>query len=59
MADLFRRINAGDPRITIPRVHHSLTTRRVITLEFVEGMSYAEFLEKGTQEAKNKAGQTI
>lgn len=59
MADLFRRINAGDPRVTIPRVHHSLTTRRVITLEFIEGMSYAEFLEKGTQEAKNKAGQTI
>ncbi len=59
MADLFRRINAGDPRITIPRVYHSLTTRRIITLEFVEGMSYAEFLEKGTQEAKNKAGQTI
>jgi predicted unusual protein kinase regulating ubiquinone biosynthesis (AarF/ABC1/UbiB family) len=59
MADVFRRINAGDPDITIPRVHHSLTTRRVITLEFIEGMSYAEFLEKGTQEAKNKAGQTI
>lgn len=59
MADLFRRINAGDPQITIPRVYHSLTTRRVITLEFIEGMSYAEFLEKGTQEAKNKAGQTI
>ena len=59
MADLFRRINASDPSITIPRVYHSLTTRRVITLEFIEGMSYAEFLEKGTQEAKNKAGQTI
>ena len=59
MADLFRRLNAGDARVTIPRVHHSLTTRRVITLEFIEGMSYAEFLEKGTQEAKNKAGQTI
>ena len=59
MADVFRRINAGDPQVTIPRVYHSLTTRRVITLEFIEGMSYAEFVEKGTQEAKNKAGEAI
>ncbi len=59
MADLFRRINEDDPDVYIPRIHHSLTTRRVITLEFVEGMGYAEFCEKASQEAKNRAGLTM
>lgn len=59
MADTFRRMNGGDPEISIPRVHHSLTTRRVLTLEFMEGMGYAEFCEKASQEARNRAGTTI
>jgi predicted unusual protein kinase regulating ubiquinone biosynthesis (AarF/ABC1/UbiB family) len=59
MADLFRRINADDPRVFVPAVHHSLTTRRVITLEYVHGMGYAEFCEKASQEARNRAGLTI
>jgi predicted unusual protein kinase regulating ubiquinone biosynthesis (AarF/ABC1/UbiB family) len=59
MADVFRRINREDPDVVIPRVYHSLTTRRVITLEMVEGRSYAEFCETASQEEKNKAGITI
>lgn len=59
MADLFRRMIAGDEDVYIPRVHHSLTTRRVITLELVDGMSYAEFCERGSQEAKDRAGHAI
>ncbi len=59
MADLFRRLNADDERCYVPRIHHSLTTRRVITLEFVEGQSYADFCATASQEAKNRAGLTI
>src|SRR6185437_6974672 len=59
MADVFRRINRDDPRVYIPRVHHSLTTRRVLTLELVGGQGYAEFLETASQEEKNRAGITI
>jgi predicted unusual protein kinase regulating ubiquinone biosynthesis (AarF/ABC1/UbiB family) len=59
MADLFRRLNAGDDEVHIPRIHHSLTTRRVITLDFVEGQSYADFCKTASQEAKNRAGKTI
>jgi predicted unusual protein kinase regulating ubiquinone biosynthesis (AarF/ABC1/UbiB family) len=59
MADVFRRINKDDPNVVIPRVYHSLTTRRVITLELIQGKSYAEFCETATQEEKNKAGITI
>jgi predicted unusual protein kinase regulating ubiquinone biosynthesis (AarF/ABC1/UbiB family) len=59
MSDVFRRINASDPDILIPEVHHSLTTRRVITTDFCDGMGYAEFCQNGSQEARNRAGQTI
>jgi hypothetical protein len=59
MAELFRRMNAGDPDIYVPRIHHGLTTRRVITLEFAEGMSYAEFCAGGSQEARNRAGLAL
>jgi predicted unusual protein kinase regulating ubiquinone biosynthesis (AarF/ABC1/UbiB family) len=59
MADVFRRINRDDPRVVIPRVHHSLTTRRVLTLEMIGGQSYAEFIETASQEEKNQAGITI
>ena len=59
MVDVFRRINAKDPAVYVPRVHHSLTTRRVLTLELVGGQSYAEFVKTASQDAKNRAGVTI
>jgi predicted unusual protein kinase regulating ubiquinone biosynthesis (AarF/ABC1/UbiB family) len=59
MADLFRRLNAGDPDMYVPRVHHSLSTRRVLTLEYVEGVGYADVCKDASQEARNRAGMTI
>jgi len=59
MGDLFRRINAEDPDVVIPRIHHSLTTRRVLTTDFVDGISYQELCATGDQAARNRAGQTI
>ncbi len=58
-ADAFRRIHQDDPEIVIPRVHHSLTTRRVLTLDFIEGQDYATFCAEASQADKNAAGQTI
>jgi predicted unusual protein kinase regulating ubiquinone biosynthesis (AarF/ABC1/UbiB family) len=59
MTELFRRIHRGDDAIIIPRVHHSLTTKRVITTDFVPGSSYADFVKNAPQEARNKAGVAI
>ena len=59
MADTFRRISHGDPDVVIPRVHHSLTTRRVITLEYIDGKSYQEFCQTASQEERNRAGIAI
>jgi predicted unusual protein kinase regulating ubiquinone biosynthesis (AarF/ABC1/UbiB family) len=58
-ADTFRRIHEGDAEIVIPRVHHSLTTRRVLTCELIDGVDYATFCESASEDDKNAAGQTI
>lgn len=57
--DIFRRIHAGDPQIIIPRIHHSLTTKRVLTTELLGGSSYAEFVAKAPLEERSTAGITI
>lgn len=59
MADVFRRIHEGHPGIHIPRVHHDLTRRRVLTTELLGGASYADFCKTATQEQRNRAGMTI
>ena len=58
-SETFRRIHQDDADIVIPRVHHSLTTRRVLTLELIGGQDYATFVSTASQEEKNKAGETI
>ena len=59
MADTFRRMNRDVPGVVIPRVHHSLSTRRVLTAELIGGQTYKEFCETASQEARNQAGVTI
>jgi predicted unusual protein kinase regulating ubiquinone biosynthesis (AarF/ABC1/UbiB family) len=58
-ADVFRRIHAGDTDIVIPLVHHSLTTRRVLTTQLQGGVDYATFCKTASQDDKNAAGATI
>lgn len=59
MADIFRKIHADDPEIVIPEVHHSLTTRRVLTCQLIGGQDYAKFCATASQEDKDAAGKTI
>lgn len=58
-ADTFRRIHVDDPEIVIPRVHHSLTTRRVLTCDMMGGVDYATFCAEASKEDRNAAGKTI
>ncbi|MBW2453438.1 MAG: AarF/ABC1/UbiB kinase family protein [Deltaproteobacteria bacterium] len=58
-ADLFRRIHHADPEIVIPRVHQSLSTRRVLTAEQMGGIGYEEFCATASQEQRNRSGMTI
>jgi predicted unusual protein kinase regulating ubiquinone biosynthesis (AarF/ABC1/UbiB family) len=59
MADVFRRIHRGDPDIVIPRVHQSLSTKRVLTAELIGGRGYAEFCEHATKEERDRSGLAI
>ncbi|MDP8999601.1 MAG: AarF/ABC1/UbiB kinase family protein [Myxococcota bacterium] len=57
--DTFRRVHEGDCEITIPRVFHSLSTKRVLTMELMGGVDYAEFCEHASQKDRDDAGETL
>ncbi len=59
MADTFRRVHAADEEIVIPKVHHSLTTRRVLTCELIGGVDYSTFCERAPQADRNAAAMTV
>jgi predicted unusual protein kinase regulating ubiquinone biosynthesis (AarF/ABC1/UbiB family) len=58
-ADEFRRMHADDRDIIVPRVVHSLSTKRVLTLELIGGVDYATFAERAPQADRNAAGETL
>jgi predicted unusual protein kinase regulating ubiquinone biosynthesis (AarF/ABC1/UbiB family) len=50
----FRRLLADDPEVVVPRVHRALTTRHVLTMEFLEGYPIQDVLAPGVdQELKD------
>ena len=57
--DTFRRIHVEDADVVVPRVHHSLTTRRVLTTDLIGGEDYATFAARASQDERNLAGATI
>jgi predicted unusual protein kinase regulating ubiquinone biosynthesis (AarF/ABC1/UbiB family) len=50
---------AGHPFITIPLVDPATSSRRVLTTEWVEGMSWLEFESTATASARRRAGESI
>ena len=58
-ADVFRKIHADDPHIVIPRIVHSLSTKRVLTCELIGGVDYATFCANAPQSDRNAAGETL
>ena len=49
--ELFRKLYADDDEVTIPRVIHERTTRRVITLGYVDGYKIRDILAPGLDQA--------
>ncbi len=43
--ETIRRNFAGDPAVIVPRVYHEYTTRRVLTMELVEGIKITKVAE--------------
>jgi predicted unusual protein kinase regulating ubiquinone biosynthesis (AarF/ABC1/UbiB family) len=57
--EAFRRVHKDDDEIVIPRVFHSLSTKRVLTLELLGGIDYADFCAQSSQDDRNAAGETL
>ncbi len=58
-ADLFRRAHVGDPDIVVPTVVHSLSSKRVLTLELIGGVDYATFAARAPKADRDAAGATL
>jgi predicted unusual protein kinase regulating ubiquinone biosynthesis (AarF/ABC1/UbiB family) len=59
MADTFRRMHAHDRDVVIPRIHQSLSTRRVLTAEMIGGVGYAELCADADQAQRDRSGLAI
>jgi predicted unusual protein kinase regulating ubiquinone biosynthesis (AarF/ABC1/UbiB family) len=49
----------GHPFVSLPDVVPELSTRAVITTEWVDGLSWNDFVAQATPEAKQRAGESI
>jgi predicted unusual protein kinase regulating ubiquinone biosynthesis (AarF/ABC1/UbiB family) len=50
---------AGHPFVTIPTVDRATSTKRVLTTEWVDGLSWAEFESSAAPLARQRAGESI
>ncbi len=57
--DLFRRLTSDVPQIVVPRVFHALSSRRVLTTQYLAGRSYEQFCSQAGQDQRNTAGRVI
>lgn len=58
-AEKFRTMHEGDEDIVIPKIFHSLSSKRVLTAELIGGDDYATFCANASQEERNKTSATI
>lgn len=58
-AATFRKIHEGDDDIVIPKVFHSLSSRRVLTCELIGGDDYGTFCARASQADRDRASATI
>lgn len=55
----FRRLFADSPGVSIPKVLHAFSTRRVLTTELSDRMGFYDFCDRASQAAKNRAAEHI
>jgi predicted unusual protein kinase regulating ubiquinone biosynthesis (AarF/ABC1/UbiB family) len=55
----FGEIFAGHPWVRVPRLIPELSTRKLLTTEWVDGMSFEEFRRTASPATKQRAGEVI
>lgn len=56
---LFREAFRDDPAVLIPRTHPAASNRDVLTMDFIEGKSFADFRDTASPDARNRAAFAI
>lgn len=56
---MFQRIHEEDAAIVIPKVHHALSSRRVLTTDLIGGVDYQTFCRDAPAEDRDLAAQTV
>lgn len=57
--EAFKQIFEGHSGILVPKVYKSYSSKKIITTEFVDGLSFDVFLKTSTQYERNQAGRNI
>jgi predicted unusual protein kinase regulating ubiquinone biosynthesis (AarF/ABC1/UbiB family) len=57
--EAFRQAFADDPDVLVPKVFAEASTDAVLTMEFVEGRRYEDFLATASQAERDRAGLVI
>jgi predicted unusual protein kinase regulating ubiquinone biosynthesis (AarF/ABC1/UbiB family) len=55
----FEQLFAGHPWVRVPRLVPEFSTRRLLTTEWVEGISFDEFRRTASPDTKQRAGEVI
>ena len=55
----FASLFSGNPRMAVPSVVPALSTRRILTTEWVEGERFQAFRDRASQHEKDQAGEVI
>jgi predicted unusual protein kinase regulating ubiquinone biosynthesis (AarF/ABC1/UbiB family) len=55
----FKTAFADVPWLVIPQVHSDYTTKKVLTMEYIKGLRFSEFIASATQPEKNEAGKRM
>ncbi len=55
----FRKLYQNDPHIKVARVFEGYSTGKVLTSEFIPGLSLSQFRGKATEAEKNRAAETM
>jgi predicted unusual protein kinase regulating ubiquinone biosynthesis (AarF/ABC1/UbiB family) len=58
--DRYRRLVADDPGVLVPGVHHDLTTKRILAMDYVEGEPLAALAAEGvSQRIRDEIGAKL
>lgn len=57
--EAFHELFKGDSHVLIPKVHRKFSNHRVITMDYIEGMSLEDFKKTASDEIRKSAAETL